>query len=241
MATVTGTLLLRPVASKGTVASSVPADTSIEDIYKLVNEEVADDDSTKFTPTYMNDSQAPSTDTMLCLKYDLPEEIEITSLANIRHIIRKSSTGGMWVRPICYSSLEFIASDDAGHNVWWPEDDGWITITDDNTTVKYQKTTDLSASDGSFDGCWDRIVELLNTGDFGLAYSTSATKNVPAVSQAYIELDCTYKEAGTPLYFKQNGEWAELLGNIYQKADGEWLEADVSVLSGEFPVEEVAI
>ena len=42
MAEITGTLILRPVASKGTITTTTPTGTSVEECYKLVNEENVD-------------------------------------------------------------------------------------------------------------------------------------------------------------------------------------------------------
>lgn len=229
-------LILRPVASKGVVASTVPADTSVEEIYKLINEEVADDDTTNFTPILNNAVSNLDVDitNYLFLKYQIPENLVITSLTDVKHTSRKSATGGFIMRPVKYSNQEFIA----GRKIWNSDDDGWTTETEDNSTVKKFNSTS-SYDDDSFDENFETMKELLNSRDFGFGYMTTASKNVPSVSQTYIELVCEFEELSKPFYFKQGGAWAELSGNIYQKANGEWLEADVSVLNGEYPIEEI--
>lgn len=229
MAVVTGTLLLRPAASRGSFAATVPADTPVEEIYKLINEEVADDDATTFQPTYTS-GEAALYNPSLLVKFSLPEGVTIVSIENIRHISRQKATQTLQCFFSNYSEKNSLTG--RSSCVWSANGDGssWANSVNDKDTL----------TDANWETVSVAIAEALNNDDFAMAYNAGA-KSTPPITQIYIELDCTYEEAGTPLYFKQNGEWAELSGNIYQKANGEWLEADVSVLSGEFPVEEVTI
>ena len=229
MAVVTGTLLLRPVASRGSHGATVPADTPTEEIYKLINEEVSDGATTTFKPTYTAGSYYVE-NAKLRVKYSIPENIRIVSVNNITSVVRKTT----YVMNVCLCKYS-----DGGRltplSHYWSLKSGST-----NYAVMSDDKNSLDTDDGSAwnDELSNAIAEAFNNDDFALGYSTGNAKGV-AVTQTYIEVDCTYEEAGMPLYFKQNGEWAELLGNIYQKTNGEWLEADVSVLSGEFPIEEI--
>ena len=231
MAVVTGTLLLRPVASRGSFAATVPADTPVEEIYKLINEEVSDGAATTFKPRYTAGEYFVE-NSKLCVKYSIPENIKIISVSNVTSVVRKT----MNTVNVCFCKyLDGDRLTPLSH--YWTLGAG---STDYEIMSDDKDSLDTNNGSAWTDELSNAIAEALNNDDFALGYSTSNAKGVE-ITQTYIEVDCTYEEAGTPLYFKQNGEWAELSGNVYQKANGEWLEADVSVLSGEFPVEEVAI
>lgn len=229
MAVVTGTLLLRPVASQGSHGTTVPADTPTEEIYKLINEEVSDGAATTFKPTYWSGSYYTDV-SKLRLKYSLPKNVRIISVNNITSVVRKTENN-MYICICPYSEGSML---NGTLGTYWSISGG-----DSNyAAVSSDKSSFNSNGGGWCEELSNAIAEALNNDDFALGYTTGASKGT-TVTQAYIELDCTYEEAGTPLYFKKNGEWAELSGNVYQKANGEWLETDVSVLGGEFPVKEV--
>ena len=175
MATVTETLLLRPVASKGTVASSVPADTSIEDIYKLVNEEVADDGATSFVPS----------SSAVYFKFNLPNELKIKNLTGIKYVERRNTGSGCECRYINYSSLERTSEYYLHCNT--SQLAGWHTLEmDENQAVltKGGEKTSLAL---------EPLKELLNNGNLGIEYSTAATKEVPNISQVYLEIEYNLK------------------------------------------------
>ena len=213
------TLILRPVASKGTVASTVPADTPVEDVYKLVNEEVADDAATYYSVTTQKYSES-----LFCL-FTLPKGVKITTLNSVTLKVRGggSSIFGHHVASYSDPNANIIFSNGVASG-----SQGYTT-----SSISFTDETELNT-----------LLTLLENNDLGVTcWNNDMKSHTIRDSQIYFELDCEYEEvgAGPSIYFKQNGEWAELSGNVYQKANGEWLEADVSVLSGEFPVEEVTI
>ena len=218
-------LILRPVASWGYVASTVPADTPIEDVYKLVNEEVADEDATYFTLA-VNGSEALNN---VLFKYELPKNVKrITSLNKIYPTWRQKGTGASSTVPARYSDGNSLRG-----NYWrcGANASTWFSQTKDETEVyDNEGTIDLEA-----------IRELLNEGDFGMLMYYGAAKNVPSLTQIYLELDCEYEEAGTPIYFKENETWEELSGTIYKKTNGIWEEvAPENIPLLEYPIEEVS-
>lgn len=232
-------LILRPVASKGYVASTVPAGTAIEEVYKLVNEEVTDSAVTTFVPGLHDhsDSSTLISSNAVVFKYELPENTEITSLSEIRVYVSKSSSESCSQCPVLYSNNEQLCTT----QVWHVSDGSDWAVQQAKVFIhKSHGDGSIDTTETTFESYWEDMRSALNNGDFGIACWTMAKKNAPSVSQIYIELICEYKKAGTPLYFKQNGEWAELSGTVFQKTNGTWEEADGSVLAEtEYPLEEV--
>ncbi len=224
-------LILRPIASEGSVSSTMPSDTAVEDVYKLVNEEVADDGSTFFTLSTNSNNETAK---MLCLRFSLPENIKLTSLTDITHYVCYKGDSNSTAYPAVYSTKENFEIEGTGYTSWElsvPLGGSW------HNKVYYGHRTDNSSVDYILPD-YEKMQNSFNNNDFCILFTTTA-KVLGSVSQSYIELECEFEPLSKPFYAKQNGIWAEFSGTLYQKANVEWLEADVSVLSGEFPVEEV--
>lgn len=232
MASVTGTFILRPFASEGVVASTVPADTPIEDVYKLVNEEVADDDATYFIPQSNPDVILEN---MLCLRFALPEGIKINLISELRYEARYKGMVSTYIFPARYSTKERLTS----------EGDDWgISSTNANTYADdYGYGTDRSplTSDMWIVPDYEKMKSCFNNNDFCILMYGYGTKTAGNLTQIYLELDCEYEEAGTPIYFKENETWEELSGTIYKKTNGIWEEvAPENIPLLEYPIEEVS-
>lgn len=230
------TLILRPMASEGTAAAVVPAGTPAEEIYKLVNEEVSDDAATYFQ---VKGNSSMDIANMVCLRYLLPTDTKLASVTKMTHFVSlNGNLYGNTVYPAVYSTKEKISksADSWYWNFLSHSNDGSVFVP--NIGYDYKPSSELGEEKGITEVDYELLTSSLNNNDFCVMFTTSASKDAGGFSQSYIELECEIV-SGTPIYFKQNGLWAELSGTVYQKANGTWGEADVSVLSGEYPIEGV--
>ena len=242
MATVTkGTLILRPDASKGTGITPTPSGVAIEECYKLVNEEIADYESTYIT--------LPAGSSIF-FRFPLPSNIKITAF---------DSSTTIYVNGVARDCDEYNANAgdvDIGkessteHLCCWSDetslDDSltFITRMDDEPAV----TTELSPISSSVVSMTDAIVTALHNNDlaYGLTMPSSLDDKVDArLSQIYLEIsNVTYEEivdSALTVFRKQSGVWTPITGTLYQKQDGTWVECDASVLTDEmqYGLEEV--
>lgn len=229
MATVTnGTLILRPSASKGVGITTTPSNIAIEECYKLVNEEVADYES-----TYISMAASDS----IFLRFSLPENIKRVVLGTsttfrICGVYRDPDSGRIapsredlcyWDNETSLVNVEFIGKGDNNSG-------SMVTVNSNSISMV------------------DSIVSALNSNNlaYGLAIASDAKSTVFAdISQIYLEIDnITYEEVSDtklPIFCKQNGSWVSITGTLYQKQNGAWVECDASVLTSgtQYDIEEL--
>lgn len=229
MATVTnGTLILRPSASKGVGITTIPSNTAIEECYKLVNEEVADYES-----TYISMAAGDT----IFLRFSLPENIKNVTLDDVATF----RICGVYHDP----DSGKIAPEREDFCCWSDETTlinvNFISKGDNNSGSMVSVSSDLAY-------VTDSIINALNNNDLAYVFSiaSSAKSTVFAdISQIYIEINnVTYEEVSDtelPIFFKQNGSWVSITGTFYQKQNGVWVECDTSVLTSgtQYDIEEL--
>ena len=223
----TETLILRPDASTGLdnigYINGVQ-DTTISgtDYYKLVSEEISDEDATYASPTTATNS--------LFLHFTMPEEYKELTATNAKVVVRGC---------IKDSSNEYESV-----NVATP-----TAINSSNNTLTLTSLENVSFNSIYTDYIWtipddvfSIFIETLQDSSsmqIRVQTSDSSTKNsthVIAVTQVYIELTFE-KEAEEPsftnnLYLKINNEWTPIMNAlIYKKVNGEWEPSDISIFT----------
>lgn len=213
MAEISGNLILRPVASKGTITTTTPADTAIEDCYKLVNEEISDDAAT-------------------CIHIGANETIyfklsninisSITSITNAElHIYGNDGfTSGTQEIDFAVTKYSDESVDAIGIGLEGESDTFESTIVNINNLDNFSSIIDLILSD-----------------DIGIYFCNTGDKATPVISQIYLVVYCTYSisdniESSLSFYTKQNGIWQLSTGTLYKKQDGIWNKTELSSIEG---------
>ena len=207
MAEVTGTLILRPVASKGTITTTTPTGTSVEECYKLINEEVADGATTCI---YLKANET----VYFHLSNSLIENISNITGATLVTVGNDGVGGG---------SISFNVS-----LTKWSEDSVVYTIPgyplEGEAGVFNQYNYVLTSLD-----TFSAIVDLILSNEVGIYfYGNTSTKASPEISQIYLEVNCTYsipdgdEPSSISFYAKKNGAWSLSTGILYQKNGGIW-------------------
>ena len=214
MATQTGTLIFRPVASKGSITTTVPPNTTVEDCYKLVNEQTSDDDA-----TYVSIKQYESIWFRL-----LPEvNVNISDVDSIRYYcVFKKNTAGQDSN--IHTGLGTWSDETESFEVGQPSTDSWHTL-EDSILITEDYASHLTLRDA---------VKLNNLA-FYVNHNASTSKLVLDITQVYLEVVCTYEVVDEPLptstiYLKENDSWCILSGTLYQKQNGAWVGIGVDEL-----------
>ena len=218
MATQTKTLILRPTRtvainnSGSNTVNAVPEDTSEENFYILLADDVADDDATKITI---------SSGCSAVFGFAF-EGIENVISADI--FLRMYTTAT--VESSCVININYV--DTNGSSVLSVDES--VDTTDQNG-LWTDETISLSSSFSQFN--------LLSSGEvlitLNTVHPTSGSKvYVPSYTQIYIKI--TYEEPEVidkSIYMRENDAWIQLTGTIYQKQNGVWIEYDSIPSSGQ--------
>ena len=215
MATQKGTLIFRPAASKGSITTTMPPNTTVEDCYKLVNEQTSDDDA-----TYVSIKQYESIWFRL-----LPEvNVNISDVDIIRYycVCKKNTSGA---DSNIHIGLGTWSDETESYEVGQPSETSWYT--NNNSIV----ITEDSASHLTL-----RDAVKLNNLAFYVNDNATTSKYVWDITQVYLEVVCTYEVVDEPLptstiYLKENDSWCILSGTLYQKQNGAWVGIGVYELS----------
>lgn len=215
----TETLILRPTSIIDySGVEPIPSETTVENWHKLINEEVADDNSTKLTISISK----TETD-YITVGHDFTRPGAISSAKiYIRYIgSEKNIDGIMLYLEILDNNGSTIGSEDILVN----------DLFDDSVFNFYSKTIEISNYD------------LLNSIKNGLislklnlyCESTPSKEHSLGITQLYIELthDGTLTQPiESPLLFiKSDNSWTTLHGTLYEKKDGDYILSDLSILT----------
>lgn len=213
----TKTLILRPTSSNNMDAGGVsvfPSDTSTDNIYLLLNEEVADDDA-----TYVDIS---TTLASLSLGFTVPNKYLGIDPLSIRIIIRTMTptpSGAMIQYGPALRVTDGTGKDVESHDP--PED----IIFDVYETYNIEVINTQKVWDACITGANFLYIQMRKV-------SSSSSKNDGSViryTQVYIEVD--YEGPDTPTAFIKDGMLWKESEAIYIKKNGSWVECDNSSLA----------
>lgn len=214
MAEVTGTLILRPVVSKGTITVTTPADTAIEDCYKLVNEDICDGLT---TCVYLGKGET--------ISFQLSNEY----IHNITSITRAT------LYSYSTDNISGANSSAISRLIKWSDDSSVTSLGglfDGEAEVCSFHSISLTNSD-----TFTTIKSLILSNDIGIYFGgVTSTKASPIISQIYLEVECTYTlpddiDNSISFYTKQNGVWSLSTGVLYKKSSGVWGKINTSSLN----------
>ena len=229
MATVTnGTLILRPDASRGTGITTTPSGTSVDECYKLVNEETADYESTYLT---LADSAS------IFFHFSLPEGVKITAFDSSSTIYVKGVARDFATLPSDVGNLDIESGTE--NLCLWSDETNLGALTFLKNMNDENNNTALQPISSSVVLMTNEIVDALHNDDlaYGLSftYDDSADKLDMRLSQIYLEINnVSYQEvadSALSIFLKQNGSWSSIAGTLFQKQNGTWIECDTSVLT----------
>ena len=209
------TIILRPNGQAGGVNLSnftrVPSDTTDENLYMLVNEAVADDDSTYIAATVV------LADVELAFPFKALTGITPTAM---RLVARVKSEGILWSAKLNINGTDASGAEVTSSTYAYNENlDVWETIT---------------ADVDSFESIKDSLADF--TYSVRLAYSGSSKSGKAYLTQLYLEVDYDDEagggEAETPtLYIKLSGAWEAVNGTVYNKVNGAWVVGNLNGLT----------
>lgn len=215
-------VILRPMSSSSTTSdvdngmNVQPTDTTLEDVYLLVNETEADDDATYVELTAVISS------------FDLYfEKLLMTNISGVKLHCRCDSQGTthalraqLTAVPIEGSELNEITSSALNTD---PCTTGWANYALDFS----DEVTLIEALNNS------EYTQIRATCLSGAAPSSSKGSNgvgVVKYTQVYLELTYDNSETTTtPLYLRENGVWVAVEGTVYQKVNGAWVTSSADV------------
>jgi len=214
----TKTLIIRPtgfVAITNSPAKGFPSDTVAEDYYKLVNEEIADDDATYISVSGINAA------TLSGLLFEIPDEHTHCDFLSCTIKARAKANA---------EGLNFNISYDYSET---PSDTSTITntsITIGTLSTSYQDYAYVLEEQFLTYFTSNKSVYVRHQ------HGTISKDNSCILTQIYLEL--TYEtsdedgedDTSESIYIKQNGSWVAITGTIYHKENGVWVVTDSSAL-----------
>lgn len=209
------TMLLRPISVlSGEVSSCFPSDTTTENVYKLVNEAVADDDASYIT----KNSQT------IRFGFDFSKLKKLSEILAARVVFRIKADAAFnmasffspfsvnfyeMTNDINYVSLEGVSLSVEDVNVW--------------TTYTYSFT---KLSD---------ILSKMKADKLGVFINLPRVVSTQVhLTQIYLEFDYNGEDLPeTPilLHLKKSGVWQSVSGEAYKKTNGVWATSTLDELS----------
>lgn len=204
------TVILRPTKTIGYEGNITvkPAETEMEDWYKLVNESEQDGWAT-YIKVGASDPEGSVT-----LGFDCPQ---IGSISAIRVVAWFEATKLQRKRPATVTAIkkngDIIGSEDI------------VIVCDNNTTssVILEGNADCTS-----------IIPLPASADIA-SFQLKLTGVKPTkpqevtYSQVYMEVTC--EESLTSIYLRQNGIWEAVEGTVYRRENGAWVQSDTDVFA----------
>lgn len=209
----TETLILRPtitIAEEGALEN--PSDTAFEDFYKLVNEEISDNDSTTLSIS--------------------ANEIEYITLGYNYNYIKELSSAKIFA--ICKSGT---ALDALYVNVKL-FDENQVEIASEIAAVEASVTNASVYHTYEFQ-LTSNIINSLNSitnGVLQIQYMGSSSGNKVAsftMTQTYIELTCQGSQQKDVFMMKENDDWKSYQVTIYKKLNNSWVEKTEDIFKNE--------
>lgn len=212
----TKTVILRPsyYVDASEAISINPSDTTHENSYQLINEEVADDNSTYIILTTGSSNHDPE-----FYQYGF-------NCANIQNL----SSGIIFFRLAANTYVNYFIYT--------------FDIIDKNNSVieSFEQTVNCSFPDATtfidfYEIIPTDILQHLNNFDGYIEVKLRPYSNVNGktvefkITQSYIELE--YKENLDKYYVKHNNTWILLSDVFYKKVNGSWISTEPSILSEE--------
>lgn len=215
------TEILRPSSCtiSGTAYIVTPDSVSKENYHTLVNEIIADDDSTCITLTKTNSGAAA---------------VEVLFDSDV---LRKNYSKITTARFVCRTKVDannYLLHLDLlrrGSQTSQPQSSYEITFNDGTWLTSYFdiNATDMVEAIESW-LAFDNTLHPIQFKFYAANTNQSTTKNACScsITQAYLEI--TYNDTTTEtIYLKANGSWTSVPCTIYQKQNSVWVEVDSSI------------
>ena len=218
-----GTIIFRPVASKGTLTSTVPSGTSVEDCWKLVNEETADDAS-----TYVSVGEEQT----LCFWLQPTVPVSFSSITSFTTYLKVSALSGSVLSSTNTSGL--CTWDDG---VMFCNIDPSFNANEWSLLSKEIPKYPMNPTDNETQLLAQTLSAVQNN-NLGLTTTVLTDNNkdlVAMYSQIYVEIFGSYEEI-TPqpetssIQIMENGQLVTYNATFYLKENGTWGVVDPASL-----------
>lgn len=179
----------------------VPSSTEVEDAYRLINEDVADDDG-----TYISITETGTNNAIKCY-FEAPKRKSFL-IDSVRFVLKvKTETSELAL----HLDVLFGDNEDEIETFTFDVPQDWETLSCNGLDVSTYIEDYVMGYSENFSLC---LKVNSNT------TSSSSKNSTLDITQIYVEI--TYAVDEETIYFKENGSWNAVKGIIYRNTNGQW-------------------